>query len=840
MMCGIKQNWVRFFQTASQMTCLKNTSINRVHIAPSLINQIMVLLILAIFSFNAAARVTGFVVEDNSLLVHTDTNTLRVSALSKNSFSVTYEQDEHVNLPSLALPESSARQTSVTLDTLPAVLVFSTGDAAVHINRASNKLSFYLNNTLITQERSGLSVDKGRVQLSMQLTPDEKLYGGGQRVLGMDRRGHVMPLYNKAHYGYTTESNQMYFGLSAVMSSKGYSVLFDNTASGELDIGKTTPDELRFSAVSGRASYIIVLGETLTETIESTVSVTGKQPLPPRWLFGNFASRFGYKSQQDVTDVVRAFNEQDIPLDAVVLDLFWFGKDVKGHMGNLAWDRSTFPEPEAMISSLNSQNIKTVLITEPFILTTSKQWQSAVDSNALALNSEGKAYTFDFYFGNTGLVDVFSDAGQDWFWQFYEKLAAQGVAGWWGDLGEPEVHPDDIIHLWQTQKLTGEGRTGEYIRGDALHNAYGHKWAEMVFTRLTELQPYQRPFVLMRSGFLGSQRYGMVPWTGDVSRSWGGLKPQVELALQMSVFGMAYTHSDLGGFAGGDEFDAQLYTRWLQFGTFSPVFRPHAQDAIAPEPIFHADPVKSIARQFIKLRYAMLPYNYSLAFENALFGTPLMRPLAMTHDDDTWFEDSHSYYWGDALLVSPVTQPDIIQWPVSLPKGVWFDFFSDAKYQGGQKVSYPLTDSTFPVWVKAGAFLPMSENLSRTEQYNAASLTVHYWHDASVNTSRYSLYEDDGVNPKTIDKSLFSELRFIASTTESDSIELTLTLSSDGSYVGMPQTRDITWVLHGYERAPSRVLVNGKPVKTQWDGTKNTLSLSVLYDYQQQLTINVL
>ena len=840
MMYGIKQYWGRRFQSASLVTCEKNTSINRAYSAPSLINQIMVLLILTICSFNAVARVTDFVVEGSTLLLHTDTATLRVSAVSKNSFSVTYEQDNHANLPSLALPEPLVPQTSVALDTFPEKLVFSAGHAAVHINRASNKLSFYLNNTLMTQERSGLSVDKGRVQLSMQLTPDEKLYGGGQRVLGMNRRGYAMPLYNKAHYGYTSESNQMYFGLSAVMSSKGYSVLFDNAASGQLDIGKTIPDELLFKAVSGRASYIMVLGESLTETIQNTVSITGKQPLPPRWLLGNFASRFGYKSQQEVNDVVRAFNEQDIPLDAVVLDLYWFGKDVRGHMGNLSWNRSTFPEPEAMIASLNNQHIKTVLITEPFILTSSKQWQSAVDSNALALNSDGKPYTFDFYFGNTGLVDVFSDAGKDWFWQFYEKLAAQGVAGWWGDLGEPEVHPDDSIHLWQSKHLPGNGNTGEYVRGDAIHNAYGHKWAEMVFTRLTELQPHQRPFVLMRSGFLGSQRYGMVPWTGDVSRSWGGLQPQVELALQMSVFGMAYTHSDLGGFAGGDEFDAELYTRWLQFGTFSPVFRPHAQDAIAPEPVFHADPVKSIARQFIKLRYAMLPYNYSLAFENSLFGTPLMRPVAMMHGNETWFENSHSYYWGDALFVSPVTQPDVSAWPVALPPGVWFDFFSDTKYQGNREVSYPLTDSTFPVWVKAGAFLPMSENLSRTEHYDAASFTVHYWHDASVNTSQYSLYDDDGINPKTIDKSLFSELRFTASTSNSDSTELTLTLSSDGSYVGMPQTRYITWVLHGYERAPKGVLVNGKPIKSQWDASKKTLSLSLSYDYQQQLTINIL
>ena len=240
-------------------------------------------------------------------------------------------------------------------------------------------------------------------------------------------------------------------------------------------------------------------------------------------------------------------------------------------MGNLQWDNAAFPEPEQMIAQLKQQDVKTVLITEPFILTSSAQWESAVLNDALVKKADGAPYTFDFYFGNTGLVDVFSEAGQDWFWQFYEKLAAQGVAGWWGDLGEPEVHPDDSIHLWDSKP----------VRAKALHNGYGHQWAKLVYSNLRKLQPETRPFVLMRSGFIGSQRYGMVPWTGDVSRSWGGLAPQVELALQMSIFGLAYTHSDLGGFAGGDAFDPELYTRWLQFGAFTPVFRPHAQDSIA-------------------------------------------------------------------------------------------------------------------------------------------------------------------------------------------------------------------------------------------------------------------
>jgi len=793
---------------------------------------------LAFFSVNTVAEVQTATLEKATLNIDTDTNDFTISALHDSGFQVTYLTDDngtpYANLPSMALPEpaltgvTNKKANDVELVETATTLILKLNNIAAHVDKATHAISYSVNGKIVAKEQGGLSISSNGVSLSFALDKNEKLYGGGQRVLGMDRRGHSMPLYNKAHYGYTTSSNQMYFGLSAVMSSKNYSVLFDNTASGELDIGKTNSDELLFKAQGGRASYIMVLGENLEDTVRSTVAVTGKQPLPPRWLLGNFASRFGYKSQNEVMDVVDAFNTQDIPVDAVVLDLYWFGKDIKGHMGNLSWDTATFPEPEKMISELRAQDVKTVLITEPFILTTSKQWESAVANNALAQNDNGAPYTFDFYFGNTGLVDVFSEAGQDWFWQYYEKLAAQGVAGWWGDLGEPEVHPDDIQHMWQSTKVSGA----------EVHNAYGHQWAKTVYNNLTALQPDTRPFVLMRSGFLGSQRYGMVPWTGDVSRSWGGLKPQVELALQMSVFGMAYTHSDLGGFAGGETFDPELYTRWLQFGTFSPVFRPHAQDNIAPEPIFHADPVKSIARKFIQLRYDMLPYNYSLAFENALYGTPLMRPLAMAYGESDWFENADSYLWGDGLLVSPVTSANQTVWPTKLPEGVWFDFFSDTKYQGGQTVNYPLSQDNFPVWVKAGSFMPMADGLSRTEQFDARKIEMHYWHDNSVSSSSYTYYEDDGKNPASVEKGLYTKLQLSASVDEKAA--LTLTLDSEGSYIGMPKQRDITYVVHGLSEKPQSVSLDGRSVPVMWDEKGKTLSLAISCDYQQSVKVVIM
>ena len=228
-----------------------------------------------------------------------------------------------------------------------------------------------------------------------------------------------------------------------MLSSDKYIIVFDNSASGWLDIGATETEVLDFHAVAGRTAYLVIAGDNYPALVENFTDVTGRQPMPPRWAFGNYASRFGYRSEKEVRDVVRRFQREKIPLDAVILDIFWFGPDVQGHMGNLDWDRNAFPNAEDMIEDFAEDGVRTIPITEPFILTTSSQWQSAVDNDALARNVTGEPRRFDFFFGNTGLVDVFDERAQQWFWQYYERLFEQGVAGTWGDLGEPEVHPSD-------------------------------------------------------------------------------------------------------------------------------------------------------------------------------------------------------------------------------------------------------------------------------------------------------------------------------------------------------------------------------------------------------------
>jgi len=797
--------------------------------------------------------------EDQNLVITTTLGQLTLSAFGDNAIEANYQYENKLNnaafLPSFAIKEHAHKQEFSVKETSQQLLA-SAGTLNAVIKKSPFNISYYHGEKLLVSEEAGFFTDttlEDKIQHQIQgfrfkLSDNEKLLGGGERVLGMDRRGHRMPLYNRAHYGYEAQSNQMNFSLPAVFSSNKYILLFDNSAKGWMDLGKSEHDIMQFSAVSGRMSYIVFTGNTYPELINNYVDVTGKQPMPPRWALGNYASRFGYRSEQEVRDTVNKFIELDFPLDALILDLYWFGKDIKGHMGNLDWDKEAFPTPTKMISDIKKQGVNAILITEPFVLTSSKKWADAEQNHALAKNAEGNPKRFDFYFGNTGLVDVFSNKGKNWFNNIYKTLYQQGVAGWWGDLGEPEVHPSDTLHTLSD---------GNVVDGNAIHNVYGHQWAKMVFENQLVLAPNERPFILMRSGFAGSQRYGMIPWTGDVSRTWGGLKPQVELSLQMGVLGLGYTHSDLGGFAGGETFDKEMYIRWLQYGVFQPIYRPHAQDNIAPEVVFHDKETQDILRKFIKLRYNLLPYNYTLAYQNSTTGMPLMRPLFFEYEAELedelnlkLIDNAKSYFWGDAFLVTPVVDAGVKAVSIPLPQGVWFDYFTDKKYLGGQTISLATNLETLPVLVRAGSFVPMVNDIQSTKDYDSSQLMLHYYADESVNSSEGEMYEDDGQSYQSLSQNQYEILHFNAKQNKQssgqDNIVFTFNRTGDG-YPEMPVKRQVSLVIHHWSNAPQNITVEGKVMQVDsnspasnvyWNKTKNTLT--VRFNWQHQpLTLRI-
>lgn len=703
-------------------------------------------------------------------------------------------------------------------------LVLNTKGIKVKINKSPFKISYYYNDKELISEKMGYQKSENSFQVNFNITNDEVLYGGGARALGMNRRGYKLQLYNRAHYGYETHSELMNYTLPMVLSSKLYAVHFDNAPIGFLDLDSQKNNTLSYETISGRTTYQVIASENWLNLINQYTNLTGKQPLIPLWALGNFASRFGYHSEKETQTTVQKFIDEKIPLDAVIIDIYWFGKDIKGHMGNFEFLKDSFPNPEKMMSDFKSKGIKTILVTEPFILTTSKKWHEADSNGFLGKTTTGESYRYDFYFGNTGIIDIYNPAAKEWFWNIYKDFTNMGVSGWWGDLGEPEVHPSDLLHATGT--------------ADEVHNIYGHDWAKLIYEGYKKDFPAQRPFILMRAGYSGSQHFGMIPWSGDVSRSWGGLQSQPEIALQMGMQGLGYMHSDLGGFAGGEQFDPELYTRWLQYGVFQPIYRPHAQEHIAPEPVFHDTKTKSLAKKAIELRYQLLPYNYTLAFENNQFGKPLMRPLFFEEPNNKQLlNSSDSYLWGDSFLVVPIKEAGLKEIEVYFPqKNNWFDFYTGQKYKAGTTQKIEIKEAYIPVFVRAGSFIPMIKTLQTTEDYSLNQFDLHYFFDENVKKSKGFLYHDDGKTPYAFEKNQFEQL-FFESKIRSNKLEILIKQNKEVNYAS--SIEKINLKIHHLIKKPSKILIDNKPTHSVWNEALKELTIPVVVDSNQKESLKI-
>ncbi len=698
-----------------------------------------------------------------------------------------------------------------------------TGGIQVNIQKKPFQISYSYKGKSIISEKGGYSKNDSLETIQFNLKKDEVLYGGGARALGMNRRGNRLQLYNKAHYGYETRSELMNFTLPIVMSSNKYMVHFDNAPIGFLDLDSKKDNTLTYETISGRKTYQVIVGDSWLDIIDNYTNLTGKQPMPSRWALGNFSSRFGYHSQQEVEVTINKFKKEKIPVDAIILDLYWFGKEMIGTMGNLEVFRDSFPDFEGMVTRLKNKGVKTITITEPFILSTSKRWEEAVKEDVLAKDSIGNPYRYDFYFGNTGLIDIYKPEAELWFWNIYKDLTNKGVAGVWGDLGEPEVHPSNLIHAKGT--------------ADEVHNIYGHDWARLIHEGYKRDFPNMRPFILMRAGYSGSQRYGLIPWSGDVNRTWGGLQSQPEIALQMGMQGLAYMHSDLGGFAGAN-LDDELYVRWLQYGVFQPVFRPHAQEDVPSEPVFRSKKAKALTKKAIELRYKLLPYNYQLVYENNQFGKPLMRPLFFEEpNNQKLFNYSKSYLWGHDILVSPVLEAGIKNQDIYFTKNhIWFDFYTDEIINGGQTKTIGLKENSIPTYIRAGAFISMAKPMQSTEDYDVNTLEVHYYHHNSVKESERKLYNDDGETTNAYEKGQYEILEFEAKIKKR---WLEINFEAENGPDFQSKSKQIDLIIHNIKNQPKRIKIDGKKIKGIWDTKKNVLTIPLVWSTSKEKNVKI-
>lgn len=662
-------------------------------------------------------------------------------------------------------------------------LRLNTDSLSMAIHKDPYYIAFIYDGDTILEEELGFFERSDTDGLRFKIQDNEKIYGLGERAVGLNLVGNKYNLYNRPKYGYEIGAKNLNYSVPLIVSSNKYLLLFDNPQKGYADIGATESGVFEWAAIGGLMKYFVIAGSDYKSISRNYGKLTGTQPMPPLWALGNLQSRMAYRNQHETDSIVRLMQEDDFPIDAIILDFYWFGDSIHGTMGRLDWYKPAWPDPAKMIYNFKDKGVKTILITEPYILDSLENFRIADELGILALDSLGNSYVNkEFYFGNGGLIDIFKPEARQWFWKQYKKQMNIGVAGWWGDLGEPENHPSDQIHV--------------VGMADEVHNIYGHYWHKMIFENFQKEYPNMRLFNLNRAGYAGSQRYSIYPWTGDVSRSWGGLQAQLPLLMHMSLCGLPFIHSDAGGFAQGAK-DDELYTRWLQMACFTPILRPHGSD-IPSEPVYFNDNTRKIVRDFMKLRYSLLPYIYTLSYEANKLGYPIVRPLFFEFPKDTAsYSVENEYMFGDEILVAPVMERKQKTKQIYFPDGnYWYDFWTNKRFVGGTSTTVNLNMETIPLFVKAGSFIPMTEPVSSTDDYSTEKLTVNYYHDSTTNYNSYKMFEDDGSTFGSIEKSEFEFITFERKTIDRNLTEYYFKISGKG-YIGQPQNRSISFKLIG-------------------------------------------
>lgn len=665
----------------------------------------------------------------------------------------------------------------------------------------------------------------GKRRMELSVMGGGSFYGAGERGYSFNLAGDTLVMYNKQNYGYTASEpriKQMNITMPLFLSSDGYAVVFDDYAAAEMVM--SDPIVYITESKAPVSYYFVNSAGSLASLTSTLTTLTGRQDLPPLWSLGYITSKYGYRTQAETTGVIDTLKRQGYPVDGVVLDLYWYGKEQD--MGRLAWDPDQWPDHRKMLADLRKEGVNTVIISQPYVLRNGKaldNYNELTRQQLLLRNTLGGQQEVTIWVGEGGMFDVANPKTRSWLRERYRDLTLDGVGGWWGDLGEPEVHPESGLHA------NGQ-TTREY------HNRYGNDWSKIIYDLYREDFPDTRLMTMMRGGTTGLQQYSVFPWSTDVSRTWGGLKPQINIMLNSGLSGLGYMSHDVGGFAITDKsYDPELYVRWLQLGTFSPVLRTHSQQ--------EAEPYKYPAQQdiilpLIKERYRWLPYNYTLAYENASQGLPLVRPLNFYTPGSKKYDDiDDEYLWGRDVLVAPVLEQSARERKVVFPEGLWADYRDPSKlYRGGDTITYAAPLDVLPLFVRAGSFIPLADYaMENTGDYRTDRYTVNYY--PYLGKSEFVMYEDNPLSTTSLSKDEYSLITFKG---DAEMHRIEIEVSAKGTYPGAKADKELRFVIHLFDGKPGSVTVDGRKAKGwKYDEALSTLTLNTRWNTAKPLKIEI-
>lgn len=687
--------------------------------------------------------------------------------------------------PSITLTGQYRGTVAVTLTERPDEYVLTAAASAVHVNKTTSLLSFYDNGVKRVSEKDGIDNTLATKTISFEPQADAAFYGGGYNGRYGNLKGRTLTMENTQNYNWDQRlDGPNNICVPFIVSTNGYGILFEDHYI-DSRINLSASDGISYVSQSPTPISYVYVGSsdgTQAGVMKTYGMLTGMHELPPYWAMGYITCRYGYRSQDETLGVITSLRDIGMPVSGIVLDLYWEGDKTSG-MGNLDWYKPMWPDAKRMMDSLRHQGVHTVVITEPYFAEETTNYRPLLD---LGLLADPDCPDMGWVSENkVGIIDFMTPRAMDWMWNFYRARTDEGVDGWWLDLGEPEMIGDSVIHA--------DGSTTMQA-----HNEFGQTWIAGLWNKWKQHYPDRRPFFLPRSGTSGMQRYATFPWTGDIARSWSGMRSQVPALINGGMSGLGYLSSDIGGFVanlrnGGHIINPNLYLRWFQMGVFTPVLRTHGH--YLPEPYQpEYGEYRERLKDLMNLRYRMLPYNYSAAWRNSVEGTPITTPLGFyTTETEEVNSVNDEYLFGPNILVSPVMDEGATGRRVVFPSGEWIDPVNGKAYTGGTAIDFESADMRLPYFVRRGTFTPLytQREYTSTDDIDHSALTVYY-PMARDKAWDFTLYDDDKTSARVGDR---YELITFSGVTAGDSHTITIDTSCKAEYDGRPLSRVLNFCI---------------------------------------------
>jgi len=707
---------------------------------------------------------------------------------------------------SYAVPEVDQKVSVFKMTEQEETYSISTNSVTCKIDKATFHISFHDNvtNLLMVDEANSMhweeNVDFGGyyIYATKKCHPEENFFGLGDKSGNFNLRGRRFENWNTDAYSFGWNQDPLYRTIPfyiGLHNQAAYGIFFDNTFKSYFDFGGEDVGKTSFWADGGELQYYYIHGPHMMDVVKRYASLTGTHPMPPKWTLGYQQCRWSYYPETKVKEIARQFRERKIPCDAIYLDI-----DYMDGYRCFTWNKKYFPDPRRMIRELADDGFKTVVMIDPGIKVDDDYW----------VFKEGKEKRFfcrrsdDYYMeghvwpGRCQFPDFTNPKVRTWWGNLYKELVDMGVAGFWNDMNEPAVFgsgtfPNDVRHNY-------DGYRGSHRKA---HNVYGMQMVRSTYEGLKKLMRNKRPFTITRAGYSGMQRFASV-WTGDNIATWEHLKIGNIQCQRLSVSGVPFCGTDIGGFSG--EPDGELFTRWIQLGTFSPFMRAHsAGDTAEREPWSFGTFFEDINRKFIELRYRLLPYFYSVFWEHHRYGFPILRPLVMLEQENLsnhFRQDEFTY--GDKLLICPVLEQGAISRRVYLPKGTWYNYWTNEMLEGENEYTVEAKIDSMPIFVRAGSVIPEYPVMQYVDEKSITEVVLNIYNsDYEVNSF---LYEDHG-DTFAYEQEIYLEKKFIV---KGDSQSLKINQASEGLYT--PNYELYHCKVNGVAFQVKKVVVDGREV----------------------------